>query len=164
MKRRVSLVFSVSWLSVVLARHVYPSIAAAQTTNNSPNLKIFEAATGLANTLTSWAFVMIGGSILAILGTSYYRPKAIWVRCGYFAFVPAWVYLSLSVYSGTRVQSVYLAALYQSNPRIDLLTTSLNSDSLAQINRMETGLAFFGVWLTMYLLWWIFNREDRKEK
>jgi hypothetical protein len=59
----------------------------------APDLKVFEAATAFSNTLTSWAFVMIGGSILVILGTSYYRPAALWVRCAYFAFVPAWFFL-----------------------------------------------------------------------
>src|SRR5258708_35408735 len=63
------------------------------------DVKLFEAATSLANTLTSWAFLMIGGSILAIIGTSYYRPAALWVRCSYLAFVPAWFFLSWSVYS-----------------------------------------------------------------
>jgi hypothetical protein len=131
---------------------------------SSPDLKLFEAATGLANTLTSWAFLMIGGSILAILGTSYYRPTSLWVRCSYLAFVPAWFFLSWSVYAGTRVQSVYLAALFLRAPKIEVLKAALNADALAQIGRMEMGLVCYGVWLTVYLLWWIFNREGKEVK
>lgn len=127
-----------------------------------PDLKLFEAATSLANTLTSWAFLMIGGSIVAIIGTSYYRPTALWVRCSYLAFVPAWFFLSWSVYAGTRVQGVYLAALYSAHPNVAVLKSAVNNDAVSQIQRMEVGLACFGVWLTLYLLWWIFHKETGK--
>ena len=125
-----------------------------------PDLKLFEAATGLANTLISWALVMIGGSILAIIGTSYYRPGALWVRCSYLAFLPAWFFLSLSIYAGTRVQGVYLAALYLKHPNIDMFKEIVNDDATSQIRWMEVGLVCFGVWLTLYLTWWIFHKEN----
>jgi hypothetical protein len=143
------------------------SPAGAQTAVAAPpgaDLKIFEAATSFANTLTSWAFLMIGGSIVAILGTSYYRPSSLWVRCAYFAFVPAWFCLSWSIYAGTRVQGVYLAALYSRAPKIVDLKEALNNDAISQINRMEAGLAFFGIWLTIYLAWWVFNNERKEAK
>jgi len=127
-----------------------------------PDVKLFEAATLLANTLISWAFVMIGGSILAILGTGYYRPAALWVRCSYLAFIPAWFFLSLSVYAGTRVQGVYLAALYSTHPNIAVLKSKVNDDAVSQIQWMEIGLACFGMWLALYLLWWIFHKELAK--
>jgi hypothetical protein len=128
------------------------------------DLKIFEAATSLANSLISWALVMIGGSILAILGTGYYRPEALWVRLSYLSFIPAWIALSSSVYAGTRVQSVYLAALFVAHPDLSSLKVTLNRDALAQIARMEWGLVWFGVWLAAYLIWWIFfgNRSPNK--
>jgi hypothetical protein len=158
------------WLLTILL--VLTSVLSAQTASvppsigtqlaTAPDLKLFEAATSLANTLISWAFVMIGGSILAILGTSYYRPAALWVRCSYLAFIPAWFFLSSSVYAGTRVQSVYLAALYSAHPNITALKGTVNDDAVSQIQRMEIGLACFGVWLTLYLLWWIFHKENGK--
>lgn len=135
------------------------AVSQATTVKPERDLKIFEAAVSLSNTLTSWALVMIGGSILAILSTSYYRPKSLWFRSTYLAFVPAWVFLSLSIYSGTRVQSVYLAALYSHNGSLDKLEAALNSDAYAQIFRMEVGLCLFGLWIFAYLMWWIFNKE-----
>lgn len=137
--------------------------AGVSNTAAASDMKLFEAATNLANTMTSWALVMIGGSILAILSTGYHRPEKLIVRCAYFAFVPAWIFLSLSVYSGTRVQSTYLGALF-SRPK-DLLSseTSLNHDAISQIARMEWGLAFFGVWLVVYLGWWVFNKDSNNE-
>jgi hypothetical protein len=29
---------------------------------------------------------------------------------------------------------------------------------------MEMGLSCFGIWLAMYLAWWIFHKEERKEE
>jgi hypothetical protein len=155
-------IFSPAGLVPLFAQAI-STVAGSGQTASTNDLKIFEAATALANTLTSWAFLMIGGSIIAILGTSYYRPAALWVRLSYFVFVPAWVFLSLSVYAGTRVQSVYLAALFSSNPKIDQLKAALNTDALAQINRMKLGLFCFGIWLTAYLFWWIFHKEPPKD-
>lgn len=146
----------------VLQAQITPPESTVAPVKAAPDLKLFEAATAFSNTLTSWAFVMIGGSILVILGTSYYRPSALWVRCSYFAFVPAWFFLSWSLYAGTRVQGVYVAALFSAHPKLDELRARVNSDAAAQIQRMEIGLACFGIWLTLYLLWWIFNREGSK--
>lgn len=151
---------SIGWLGPMLC----PLLLHAQNNASSPatikpDLKIFEAAITLTNNLTSWALVVIGGSILAILSTSYYRPKLLWFRCTYLLFLPAWIFVSLSLYSGTRVQGVYLAALFSAHPNLEMLQERLNSDSAAQIFRMEAGLVCLGIWLTLYLMWWIFNKE-----
>ena len=157
------LLISVAIATSALRAQTAPGAASSGTPlAGVPDLKLFEAAVSLANTLTSWAFVMIGGSILTILGTSYYRPAALWVRCSYLAFVPAWFFLAWSIYAGTRVQGVYLAALYSAHPNVVALKISVNDDAISQIQRMEIGLACFGVWLTLYLLWWIFHKETGK--
>jgi hypothetical protein len=152
------------WAACMLVAQTSPSASASGNEFKVvTDLKLFEAATALANTLTSWAFVMIGGSVLAVLGTSYYRPAARWVRCTYLAFIPAWIFLSWSVYAGTRVQGVYLAALYSPQPDIAALRRSVNEDAGSQIQRMEWGLICFGLWLTLYLMWWIFHTEGGKD-
>jgi hypothetical protein len=130
----------------------------------SPDLKLFEVAATLSTSLISWASVMFGGSILAILSASYHRPKSLWIRCAYFAFVPAWFCLAYSIYAGTRVESVHVAALYQKSPNLPSLKDSLNADALSQIFWMELGLAFLGAWLIVYLSWWVFNKEPEKER
>ena len=144
----------------VIRAQTAPVASPALQSTSAPDLKLFEAATGLANTLISWGLVMIGGSILAIIGTSYYRPGALWVRCSYLAFLPAWFFLSLSIYAGTRVQGVYLAALYSKHPNIDMFKDIVNDDAASQIRWMEVGLACFGIWLMLYLAWWIFHNEN----
>jgi hypothetical protein len=162
--RRQNWLFAVVLIATSVLQGQTASVAASSEAQAAavPDLKLFEAATLLANTLISWAFVMIGGSILAILGTGYYRPSTLWVRCSYLAFIPAWFFLALSVYTGTRVQGVYLAALYSKHPNIAVLKTTVNDDAVSQIQWMEIGLTCFGVWLTLYLLWWIFHKETAK--
>lgn len=123
--------------------------------------RFFEAGITLATTLTSWTLVMIGGSILAILSTSYYRPRDLWFRASYLIFIPAWLLLSLSLREGAKVQGVYLAALFQRKPDIDKLMFAQNGFLAGQQDFMMWGLGCFGVWLTIYLLWWIFNKESK---
>jgi hypothetical protein len=137
---------------------------ATKNASVASDMKLLEGATTLAGTMTSWALVMIGGSILAVLGTGYYRPPTLLVRCAYLAFVPAWGLLSWSIYAGTRVQGVYLAALYSEHPNLPHLKTVANSDVASQMWRMELGLVCFGVWLTVYIIWWVFHKESAQQE
>ncbi len=132
--------------------------------SNTSDMRLLEGATALAGTMTSWALVMIGGSILAVLGTGYYRPAVLLVRCAYLAFIPAWAFLSYSIYAGTRVQGVYLAALYSEHPNMTALKLAVNQDVLSQIRRMEIGLLFFGLWLSVYIMWWVFHKESTQQE
>jgi hypothetical protein len=122
------------------------------------DMKVFEIAAAFTTTLTTWTFAVLGGSILVILGTGYYRPAALWVRCAYLAFIPAWIFLSLSLYSGTRVQGVYVAAFFSRHPKVMDLKVALNGYAVDQIRWMEWGLACLGIWLLMYLSWWVFAK------
>jgi hypothetical protein len=133
---------------------------AAVASDSGSGLKFLEAGIALATTLNSWALVMVGGSILAILSTSYYRPKRLLFRASYLIFVPAWVFLSLSLRAGTRVQGVYLAAMYSHHPNMDKLRDAQNADLVSQQQFMWLGLGTFGLWIVLYLAWWIFNQES----
>ncbi len=131
----------------------------AVASDTGSGLKFLEAGIALATTLNSWALVMVGGSILAILSTGYYRPKHLLFRASYLIFVPAWIFLSLSLRAGTRVQGVYLAAVYQHHPKLDDLRDAQNADLVSQQHFMWLGLGSFGLWIIIYLVWWIFNKE-----
>lgn len=123
------------------------------------NLKAFEATVGFANTLTGWAFAILAGSILAIVGTGYFRPQSLKVRCAYLTFIPGWVMLGISIVHGTRVQTVYLAGLMSASHDWRKLMEPLNDDVGSQLFFMKMGLLCFGVWLIGYLAWWIFHSE-----
>ena len=124
----------------------------------------FAAVAASAQTIMGWALLIIGGSVLALLQRSYVRSRRVLVRLLYLLFVPGWVFLALSIYSGTRVQGVYLAALFVSHPDPQRLKFTINSDFADQLQNLRYGLLFFSLWLVAYLLWWIFTTEDLTTK
>jgi len=146
--------------ALLLAAQDAGKAPAPSLTADTAQLRIFEAAATQASTLISQSIAIIAGSILAILGTSYYRPRPRLARCGYLLFIPAWVYLARSINAGVEVQSVYLMALFQKNPRIEQLLGALNHAAAPQIDYLKSGLMFLGAWLVLYLFWWIFNKEE----
>jgi hypothetical protein len=129
-----------------------------------PDFRLFEAASALSSSLISWATVMFGGSILAVLSTSYQRPASLVVRFAYFCFIPAWVFLARSIYFGTRLESIKVAALFAKTPNMENLKESLNSDALSQLTNMEYGLSCFALWLIVYLSWWVFSKKGSEGK
>jgi hypothetical protein len=138
-----------------------PGAAAAAV---APEMRFLEAATAMANTLTSWAYAMIAGSIIALLGTGYYRPAGRRTRLAYLTFLPAWLFLYGSIQAGTKIQGYYLGALLAKKPNFERLLIQVNDQAVAQTDSMRYGLIFFGLWLIVYLFWWIFNNEPTKEK
>lgn len=81
------------------------------------------------------------------------------VRVSYLLFVPAWIYLAVSIYRGIRVQRAYLGFLLRSNAVLKTTKEAMNADAYAQIHCMQIGLAFLGLWLLIYLLWWVFAKK-----
>src|SRR5215469_8281282 len=73
--------------------------------------KFFEGALALAQSLSQWALLILGGSLVVIVSTSYYRPKDLKVRAAYFLFIPTWIFLASSIYQGAAVQQSYVAYL-----------------------------------------------------
>jgi len=133
-----------------------PSVSGAAGLDPAP----FAAVAASAQTLMGWALLIIGGSVVAIVQRCYVRPASRSVRRIYGLFVPGWIFLALSIYWGTRVQGVYLAALFVNHPDVPQLKFTINSDYADQIQSLRYGLSFFSVWLVVYLLWWIFTSED----
>ena len=123
------------------------------------NAKAFESAAAFAQSLTQWEFIIVGGSLLILIGTGYYRPKHVWIRCSYVLFVPGWVLSGLSIYFGIRVQEAYLAYLLVQKTTAAGISQTMNSDASYQISLMEWGLLVFGVWLLVYLCYWITSKE-----
>jgi hypothetical protein len=123
--------------------------------------KAFEGALSFAQSLTGWALLIVAGSIVTLVGTSYYRPQALWARLTYFLFIPGWFFLVESMKRGVSVQRVYLAYLF-TNPteeRIKQFKDAVREDSLNQIGKIEIALCFFSAWLIFYVCWWILNKE-----
>jgi hypothetical protein len=51
--------------------------------------KFFEAAQALAQSLSQWDLLIIAGSMVVIVSTSYYRPARRKIRAAYLLFLPA---------------------------------------------------------------------------
>src|SRR5579884_2958318 len=118
--------------------------------------KVLEGAISLAQTLSGWALLMLAGSILSLIGTSYRRPADNW-RWMYLLFLPGWGCLVLSIHSGVAVQRVYLAYVFSQKSDIKGVTTAITEDAFSQLSWMQVAVFFFGVWLVIYLVWWLLD-------
>jgi hypothetical protein len=124
--------------------------------------KAFEVAASLAQSLDQLTIAIIGGSIAVLLTSSTHRPGG-WIRWAYFLFIPGWVSLGYAVYRGIQVQRVFLAYHFFPNPNLASLRLAINRDAYFQIQSLLLGLFVFGVWLFLYLIWWIFAKENDKK-
>lgn len=141
---------------------------APDTSPVSPKLKILEAAVAMAQSLSQWALVIIGGTLAIIVGTSYYRPDSRRVRAIYLLFVPAWILLALSISNGSLIQRRYLAYLFlnpenpSSQATVTQIISKVNDEAYWQLITLEWALLCLGVWLLFYLVWWI-RTEDKHD-
>jgi len=128
------------------------------------NSKAFEGAVSLAQNLTQWAFLIFGGSVALLIGSSHRRPHGR-LKYFYFLFLPGWIFLAISLYWGRSVQGVYLAFLFQMNRNTSELRQAANHDAYWQTLTLEIGLGFFALWLLFYIFWWVLTElrenEDR---
>jgi hypothetical protein len=136
------------------------SASAAQgQTPDKLNAKSLEAAASYAESLAQWAFIIVGGSLVLVLGNSHRWPKSRKLRATYFLFLFAWGSLARSIYFGTRVHQVYLAYLLVPSTTVEGTTRSLNDDLGNQIWWMFGGLFFLCLWLLFYLGWSVLSKD-----
>jgi hypothetical protein len=119
----------------------------------------FEKAADYAQRITDSVLLILGGSIVILLGNSYRRPASRWMRATYLIFPLGWAALWGSVDAGMQIRGTYIA--YMLRPPKDSVErfsqiTKLNSYAIRQMDRLYVGLVIFGIWLMIYLLWWIF--------
>lgn len=124
----------------------------------------FEAAAAYSQTLMGWVLLVLGGSVVALLQRSYLRPESKGIRFTYLLFAFGWAFLARSIYFGTQVQQVRLAFLFTKTPKFPALRKALNLDLLRQVRSLEYGLLVFGLWLAIYLIWWIWTKQNLSEK
>jgi hypothetical protein len=126
--------------------------------------KFFEAAQTLAQGLSQWSLLIIGGSLVIIVSTSYYRPANSRVRAAYFLFVPSWLCLAISIYQGIRVQRSYVAYLVGSRQGPNAQLSNQIAETMAdatrkQILSLQIALVFVGIWLVIYVFWWVMSAQ-----
>lgn len=124
----------------------------------------FRAAAEQANLLTTFALAIVGGSIVALLQTTYLRPVSRCSRAVYLLFVPAWYFLGTSIYDGSQVRAVHLSYLFGTTATEEELIGAVSQHAASQSNGLLLGLAVLAVWLALYLAWWIYTDKPAGER
>jgi len=121
--------------------------------------KFFEAAQGVAQSISQWDLLILAGSIVIILSTAYYRPRSRRMRWCYFLFLPTWSLLAMSIFKGTDVQESYVAYLIAQRRKnanlIEGIAGTTSKDTLSEILYLKLALACLAIWLLFYIIWWV---------
>lgn len=124
-------------------------------------LNILTGIKGIADvsaTFATWSLTVIGASVLAIISTSYLRPVRKTIRYAYFLFIPGWICLAVSLFEGNMIARRLAAAYFTAPTNKSILLEiglNVNKEFGRQIDYFKSGLAFFALWLIVYLIWWV---------
>jgi phage shock protein PspC (stress-responsive transcriptional regulator) len=129
--------------------------------------KFFEAAQTLAQSLSQWGLLIIAGSLVIVVSTSYRRPQNQKVRAAYFLFIPMWCCLAVSIYQGIMVQRSYVAYLVASRATpqektLNSIAEEITNATRIQIGSLEISLLIGAVWLLIYIVWWICSNQSEE--
>lgn len=121
-------------------------------------LKTIKAIATGSNTISTWSLSVIGGSLLSILSTSYIRPDCIYLKLFYLLFILGWIFIAISIYHGINISGRSMAADFYAddNKMLEDIFSKSNIDYKNQLGYFKKALFIFGIWLILYLLWWIF--------
>lgn len=109
--------------------------------------------------LTTWSLSIVGGTILIIIGDSHLRPGELCYRYFYLCFLIGWVCIGFSLsYSFSITKSAMGSELNKADPAaLMTILKKCNAKLAWQIRYFQYSLFAFGLWLVLYLLWWIFT-------
>lgn len=138
----------------------------ANENNSKPGLylqaiKSFEAG---SSKLATWSLSVFGGSFLIIVGDSYLRPPDSHHRLAYLLFLVGWAFIGWSMYQGFKItRHTMVLDLHAVNEDALLsIFQKCNKSFANQLKWFQWGLLVFGVWLVLYLLWWIYTDIPNK--
>lgn len=114
--------------------------------------------------LTTWALSVFAGTIAAIISTSYIRPKEITLRISSLLFIPGWACLSISIYHGEQLARKYLASIMVEQDAAINIISEINDVFSDQRMYFYFALIFFGAWLVVFLLQWVFVQNLTEDK
>ena len=115
--------------------------------------------------LSGWALIIGGGAVAVIVSTSYYRPKRLCFRFPYLLFLPGWACIGYSLYLGNSIVGKYLASIMVREDQIASIAAQVNDIFSNQHVYLLYSLGFFGLWLFLYVLFWVFFESfDAGEK
>ncbi len=112
-----------------------------------------------AGKISSWSLSVLGGSILTLLSDKYLHPENIELRLPYILFFIGWVFLAISLYNSKEILGRSIAAeLYKvDKDNLKPIFRKCNKLYKNQLMFFNLSLLAFGIWLVIYLSWWIFG-------
>ncbi len=117
-----------------------------------------------ATTVTGWSLTILGATVAGIVAGNFLRPSAI-VRGIYLLFIPGWTFLGVSISYGDKVtRRLAAAAFTEDRTALGQIAAAMNSDYAAQRGWFYLALLIFGLWLALFLLWWVFAKFEPKSK
>jgi hypothetical protein len=112
-----------------------------------------------SNKISTWSLSTVGGSLLAILSNEYLHPPTAKLKMIYLLFILGWLFIGISFYNGKNITSRTIASELNKNNK-ELLTTiftDCNTYYSRQLRFFNFALLVFGIWLLLFLLWWVFG-------
>jgi len=120
------------------------------------DLETIKEITSSSNTIVTWSMSIVGASLLAILSTSYIKPVEKWNKLAYLLYIPGWVYLAIAIQLGNKIARREIVAV-MAPERIPGILEKMNDEYASQLQAFNMSLIFWGIWLLLFLLWWIFQ-------
>ncbi len=124
----------------------------------------------VSSSLITWAMSIFAGSILLITSTSYFRPAKLKIRLIYISFIPAWIFSFLSIYYGNEISKRVPAAVLAGKGGtkqlkiLNGIAELTNCEYEYQLLYFQLALFFLSIWLILYLIWWIYTKQDFLKK
>ena len=112
--------------------------------------------------LSAWGLAVAGGSVAAVVSTSYRRPQHVKWRYPFLLFIPGWSCIAYSLYAGNNLVGRFLASKMVQSDKVRDIASKINDLYDDQRNFLLYSLAFFGLWLLAYLAIWTFTDEFQK--
>lgn len=112
--------------------------------------------------LTTWGLAVAGATVATIVGTSYRRPSSLAWRLPFLLFIPGWSCIAYSLYAGNRLVGAFLASRMVQPGAVRDIASKINDLYDAQRDFLLYSLVFFGLWLAIYLMTWMFTDEFEK--
>ena len=106
--------------------------------------------------LSGWALTILGGTVAAIVSTSYRRPDNLLFRIPYVLFLPGWAAIAKSLYLGNILSGKYIATLLVVSDTAKMIASQMNDTYSNQRDYLFYSIGFFGLWLIALLIIWIF--------
>ncbi len=138
---------------------IYPEIVQAiDSVEQALQLQaVLKETVARSEAVSQWALLVFGGSVAALLSSSYLQPRRRITRLMYLLFLPSWSLLMGSMYSGHQIDRVYIRALHIGNEP----ALKYQLDALWHLGDQSSALYWslipLALWLVLFLMWWIWS-------